>query len=268
MDPSSFLFIFLVTTGVSLLGLAGGLLILWRERAARRLAHYLMSFAAGSMLAAAFLDLIPEALELTATDSGKPTNILWYVLVGILVFFAIEKLLVWHHHTHEHDEETDGHHPSHFPQRIALRPLIILGDGLHNFLDGVIVAVTFLIDPALGWITSAAVIAHELPQEIGDFSILLNAGMKRSRVLLWNVVGALFGAIGAVIGYFAHGSFEHIEAPLVAFAAGNFIYIALADLFPSIQHERRFVSSLAHIALVIGGLVMLWSVGTLFPHTA
>ncbi|MFA6511634.1 MAG: ZIP family metal transporter [Patescibacteria group bacterium] len=263
MDTSSLPFILLITTGVGLIGLVGGVLLFWRQHLVKRWSYYFMSFAAGGLLGAAFLDLLPEALE-----GGETSHILSYTLLGVLVFFVIEKLLVWHHHSHPHDDEEaeDPQHASHLPHNKSLRPLIIFGDGLHNFLDGVIIAVAFLIDAHLGWVTALAVLAHEIPQEVGDFSILLSSGMARARVLFWNMVGALMATAGAIVGFYAHDSFSEIELPLLGFAAGNFIYIALADLFPTIQHERKFLGSMLHIALILFGLGLLYWVGGLFPH--
>ncbi|MBI3963728.1 MAG: ZIP family metal transporter [Candidatus Kerfeldbacteria bacterium] len=267
----SILFILLVTTAVSLIGLSGGLFLLWKSEATKRWAPFLLSFAAGSILGAAFLDLLPEAIEHAAISTGT-----FGALVGIITFFTIEKLLVWHHHAHRHTGDgpvQSSLSPSGPVQpgspvaaSRSTRPLVIFGDALHNFLDGVIIAVTFLVDLRLGFITSLAVIAHEIPQEIGDFGILLSSGMRRRRIIGWNVVGALAATVGAGIGIAAHDAFETLEAPLLAFAAGNFIYIALADLVPTIQHERRLGQSLTHLILLVAGIVVIWQVGIAFPH--
>lgn len=262
METSSLAFILSVTTAAGILGLIGGLLLFWKENMTKRLTYFFISFAAGGLLGASFFDLLPEALE-----EGRDTErILWYVLLGMLVFFTIEKLLVWHHHSHTHDVDSDPDHASHLPQRKELRPLIILGDGLHNFLDGIIIAVAFSIDAGLGWITVIAVLVHEIPQEVGDFSVLLATGMHRRRVLFWNVAGALLSTVGAFVGFYALEAFAHIELPLLGFAAGNFIYIALADLFPTIQHERKLTSSALHILLIVIGLGLVWWLSGIFPH--
>lgn len=268
---ASLLFIVVMTTAVSLLGLTGGFLLLWRADATRRWAPFLLSFAAGSILGAAFLDLLPEAV-----DHGTVKTASLGMLVGIVVFFTIEKLLVWHHHAHRHPGVESP--PSAAPSMGAMqpaspvavshstRPLVIFGDALHNFLDGVIIAVTFLVDIRLGFITSLAVVAHEIPQEIGDFSILLSSGMRRRRILGWNIASALAATAGAIVGVAAHETFQSLETMLLAFAAGNFVYIALADLVPTIQHERRFGQSVAHLILLVAGIIVIWQVGIRFPE--
>ncbi|MBI3115322.1 MAG: ZIP family metal transporter [Candidatus Kerfeldbacteria bacterium] len=256
----------LLTLGSSLLGLMGGFLLLWRANAVRRAAAWILAFAAGSILGASLLGLLPEAFEHGAETGLKLTTLLAWALTGVLVFFAVEKLLVWHHHAHVHDVETDPTHPSHLPTSPTVRPLIIIGDALHNFLDGAVIAIAYVVDPPLAIVAALAVLAHELPQEIGDFGILIASGMTRGRVILWNVLGALVSPLGAVVGLLAADRFEAIEPPLLAFAAGNFIYIALADLFPSIQHERRLGRSVGQLLLLIVGILVIWQVGVLLPH--
>lgn len=256
----------LLTLGSSLLGLVGGFVLLWRADAIRRAAAWILAFAAGSILGASFLGLLPEAFEHGIEVGLEPRLLLAWVLIGVLVFFAVEKLLVWHHHAHVHDVDADATHPSHLPTSPTVRPLIIIGDALHNFLDGAVIAVAYVIDPALAVVTALAILAHELPQEIGDFGILIASGMARRRIILWNVLGALVSPLGAIVGLLAADRFGAIEPPLLAFAAGNFIYIALADLFPSIQHERRLGRSAGQLALLILGLLVIWQVGVLLPH--
>lgn len=256
----------LLTLGSSLLGLVGGFILLWRSDAVRRASAWILAFAAGSILGASFLGLLPEAFEHGVEAGVQPQALLVWVLVGVLVFLAVEKLLIWHHHAHVHDVEADATHPSHLPTAPTVRPLIIIGDALHNFLDGAVIAIAYVIDPALAMMAALAILAHELPQEIGDFGILIASGMARRRVILWNVLGALVSPLGAVVGLLAADRFGAIEAPLLAFAAGNFMYIALADLFPSIQHERRPGRSLGQLAVLVLGILVIWQVGALLPH--
>ncbi|MDD5342360.1 MAG: ZIP family metal transporter [Patescibacteria group bacterium] len=146
------------------------------------------------------------------------------------------------------------------------RPLIIVGDALHNLLDGAIIAIAFMTDTTLGLITSAAVIAHEIPQEIGDFSILISSGMAKARVLIWNIAGALIAVLGALIVIIARETFENVEVPILGFVIGNFIYIALADLLPTIQHERKLTNTLNQIFLIFAGIGVIWLLGTILPH--
>lgn len=258
--PGSLTPILVLTLATSLFGLVGGFVLLWREATARRWSAFLVSFAAGSLLGASFFNLLPEALA-----TGGTTVILGYSLLGILAFFLVEKFLVWHHHSHVHDIQADVSHPSHLPSPTAVRPLIVIGDALHNFLDGAVIAIAFLIEPRLGLITALAVVAHELPQEIGDFGILLHAGMARGRVLFWNLLGALVSPLGALVGFLAAEQFGSVESPLLAFAAGTFVYIALADLFPTIQHESRLSRSAVQLGLILLGLILVWRLGQWLP---
>ncbi len=260
MTTPSLATILFATLLISVLGLAGGIILLWREHAVKRLAPSLISFAAGSILGAALLELLPEALA--AENLSVETTAL-LILLGIVVFFFLEKLLLIHHHSHEND--ADGETPEGRHLRTA-RPLVIFGDAVHNFLDGAIIAVAFLTDWKLGIVTGIAVVAHELPQEIGDFSILIHSGMDRGRVLFWNVLGALVGPLGALVGYGAFEEFERAEPIVIAFVVGNFIYLALADLVPTIKHESRRLQSVAQLVLLIIGIALVWWVGIVLPE--
>ena len=251
-----------VTALVSVLGLFGGILLLWNENLARRGSRYLISFAAGSLLGATFLDLLPEALDLT---NQAVFAVGWGILSGILVFFILEKLLVWHHHAHRHALEHETAEPE-AASLVSARPLIILGDALHNLLDGAVIAIAFLTAPSLGVITALAVVAHELPQEIGDFSILLHSGLARRAVFLWNLVGGLVSLLGVGLVFIADRQFHSFQGPLLGFIIGNFIYIALADLVPTVHRERDLKRSLAQIALLVVGILLIWGVGTLLPE--
>lgn len=260
-NTPSYVFIIVATLIISLLGLIGGLLVLWREQKIRRFTKYLMSFAAGSILAAALLELLPEALE----GEAAPHTIGLWILIGVLIFFVLEKLLILHHHTHEEVAETEMHGaPSHGLS--AIRPLIIIGDALHNFLDGIVIAIAFLTDTRIGIITALAVIAHEIPQEIGDFGILLHSGMQRGRVLLWNVLGALVSPLGAIAALAARDLYEKVAPAALALVVGNFVYLALADLIPAIKHERKIRNTIAQIVLVVVGIIIVWALGVSLPE--
>lgn len=205
-----------------LLSLAGGVLLLSRKNLAQKLAAYATPFAAGALLAAVFMDLLVEGVEAAAADT-----VMLAALTGILVFFMAERFLRWFHHHHEHkDKKTD---PS--------ANLIIIGDTLHNAMDGVVIAAAFLVSVPTGIVTTLAVAAHEIPQEIGDFGLLLSKGMQRGKVLLVNVISALATTIMAVIT-FALGSDDRLPVGvLLGLSAGFLLYIALSDVIPTI-HER------------------------------
>jgi zinc and cadmium transporter len=220
--------------------LIGGVLLLSRKNTAMTLARYATPFAAGALLAAAFFDLLPEAVELTAEGAAFR-----WILGGMLAFFFLEHFLHWFHHHHEHGEK----------EKQAASSLIIIGDSLHNFLDGIAIGAAFLINAPIGIVTTLAVAAHEIPQEIGDFGLLLKAGYSRKNVLLINIASAFMTVIGA-LGIFTFG--RNADLPLgelLAITAGMFIYIAGSDLIPTIHDEAKGKRMyLASVLLLLGVL--------------
>ena len=228
----------------SIASLIGGVVLLSREKFAIRISQYLTAFAAGTLLGTAFFDLLPEALE-----EAKQINIFFWQLAGILFFFLLEQGVHWfHHHQHEHDEELT---------KSAL-PLIILGDSVHNFIDGIVIAATFMVSVPLGIITSLAVAAHEIPQEIGDFGIMLHAGVTRKRVLLINIMSACTALVGALLTYYLADVVKGIIAIFLSITAGFFIYIASSDLIPAIQSEQKREIALVKTLLLLGGVAIIW----------
>lgn len=209
-----------------------------------RWAPRLVSFSVGVLLGAAFLHLIPEAThELDAQQVGAT------VLAGLFLFFALEKSALWRHdHVHGHHGGPGHAHAS------PMGLMIVLGDGLHNFVDGVLIAAAFLADPALGWTTALAVIAHEIPQEVGDFMVLLDAGYSRARALLLNVLSSLGSVLGGLLGWSALQGVSGVIPYALALAAASFIYIAVADLVPSLQRQRRPLDFALQFALLTGGV--------------
>lgn len=201
--------------------LIGGLTLIRSKKSAGSLAKYATPFAAGVLLATAFSDLLPEALH----EHGDNEFILKMALLGVLIFFMLERFLRWFHHHHEHGKEK------------AKNSLVITGDTLHNALDGVAIGASFLINVPTGIVTTLAVAAHEIPQEIGDFGLLLRNGMEKSRVILVNVLSALSTTVVAVAVY-AFGDSDGLPvSALLAITAGFFIYVASSDIIPEI-HER------------------------------
>ncbi|MEK6909525.1 MAG: ZIP family metal transporter, partial [Candidatus Aenigmatarchaeota archaeon] len=223
-----------VVFAISIAALIGGVLLLYKKRWAQFLSKYLISFAIGSLLGVAFLDLLPEAIRLQSAG-----NVLVYSLVGMLVFYLGEKTLLWyHHHSLEHIIGNKKPHP----EEEKVHPvgyLIAFGDAFHNFLDGVIIAASFLVDVKLGFVTSLAVLFHELPQEIGDFAIMLHAKFSRMKVFVYSLLAQLTAVLGALIGLFYLPTFGNLEAGMIAFAAGGFIYIASTDLLPETHREKN-----------------------------
>ncbi|HEX5797292.1 MAG TPA: ZIP family metal transporter [Candidatus Saccharimonadales bacterium] len=223
--------------------LIGGVFLLSRKTSAELLAKYATPFAAGALLAAVFLDLLKEGLEKSPAET-----VLIASLIGILAFFTAERFLRWFHHHHEHEDKKHDPHTS----------LIIAGDTLHNALDGVAIASAFLISIPTGIVTTFAVAAHEIPQEIGDFGLLLAKGVSRAKVLLVNIISALATLLAAVIT-FALGSEEKLPVGvLLGLSAGFLLYIAMSDIIPTI-HEKTSKKPLFNIQpllLLIGVVVV------------
>lgn len=226
----------------SVFGLIGGIVLLWKEKWAKKVALYLVSFAAGGLLGAAFLHLLPEAIA----EGGA--NMLFYVLIGLLAMFLVEKFLLWYHC---HDGECRIH---------AFSYMILFGDAVHNLIDGILIGVSFLISVPLGIITALAVMFHEIPQEIGDFGVMLHGGMTRKKVLVYNFFIALPTPFAALLTYIFSSSLEKAIIPLIAFAAGNFIYIAASDLIPEIHKETKRSKSIVQILLLFIGILVIWGV--------
>jgi zinc and cadmium transporter len=220
----------------------------------------LVSFAIGALLGAAFLEILPHAFEST-TDSR---TISATVLIGILAFFLLEKLVLWRHY-HIGDDESRNHTHSagdeHDHGRSGL--LILVGDSFHNFVDGVLVAAAFMQDASLGIVTAAAVIAHEIPQEIGDFVILLHSGYSRARALALNLLSSLAMIIGGLAGYFALSQIQEWSNVLIAIAAASMIYVAVADLIPGLHKRTELRATAQKMTLIAAGVLMIWLVGAL-----
>ena len=220
---------------------------------ARRWIPYLVAFAVGVLLGAAFLDLLPEAAE------SLPLNqVLATALAGIFVFFMLEKLTLWHH-AHPAPERNDSW------QRIRpAGPMILIGGGLHNFTDGVLLAAAFLTDVHLGLLTTAAVVAHEIPREMGDFAVLLDSGFSWQRALFWNVAFSVAAIVGGLLGYFALSAAQPAIPYVVALAAASFIYIAIADLVPGLHQHTAVRSAVAQsLAIACGSACMALAVAYL-----
>jgi len=198
-----------------------------------RLVHHLVSLSTGVLLATALLHILPEAFR-----AGPPPEALFTtLLVGLIAFFLLEKAELYRHsHHHEGDEH---HHHHGFDRQQAGRGGIgvIVGDSIHNFCDGLIIAAAFLADTRLGVVTALAVIAHEIPQEVGDYIVLLNAGFSRTKALLVNALCGLAAVAGGVVGYFVVGPWQSLFPYLLVLASSSFVYVAVADLIPQLQHR-------------------------------
>lgn len=232
----------------SFVSLIGGFLLLWNRKITERLTPFLVAFAAGSMLAVSFFDLLPEALEMAERINIEISTILVITLSGIVSFFLIERFILWSHH--HHGKIDDEIHPT--------VPLLVIGDSIHNFLDGVTIAATFLVSIPLGIVTSLAVGAHEIPQEIGDFATLLHQGVRRRSVVIINVVSALISFLGVLFGFFLLQAINNLTPLLLGFAAGNFLYIASSDLIPEIHRAYKREKAIKQTFFFLLGIVVVW----------
>lgn len=234
----------------SLISLLGGVILLLNKRLTYSISHYLSSFAAGTLLGAAFFDLLPEAIE-EGSHVGMPLiTVFSWTLAGILFFFLVERFLHWfHHHGYEEHE-------------ILGKPtvlLVVVGDTIHNFIDGVAIAASFMVSIPLGIITTFAVGAHEIPQEVGDFGIMLKKGLSRRRILLVNIGSALASFIGALLAFYFAEQVEGLTAIFLSLSAGFFLYIALSDLVPEIHHENKKGLALWETITLLSGVVIMFA---------
>lgn len=246
-------YVLLFTFIGSLGALIGGVVLLSREKFALKISHFLASFAAGILLGTAFFDLLPEAVH---EGEKAGIDIFPWALFGIVLFFLLERFIHWFHHHEAFHKETN--------ESQSTLPLIIFGDTMHNFIDGAVIAATFMVSVPLGISTSLSVFAHEVPQEIGDFGLMLHKGLKPKKIILVNILSASAAFLGAIITYLLGNILGAYIPMLLAVTAGFFIYIATSDLIPEIHHEKRkgfaFIESLL---LIVGVVVMAVSVSLL-----
>ncbi len=198
----------------------------------------LVSFAIGALLGAAFLEVIPHAFE-----NGDPHTVAMSILGGILVFFLLEKLLLWRH-SHDHDEQSHTHDHG------RSGTLIVVGDTIHNFLDGILIAAAFLQSTQLGIITALAIVAHEIPQEVGDFLILLNSGYSKTKAFVLNMLSSCATLVGGVLGYYALQVVADWTPVLLGIVAASMIYVAVADLIPGLHRRPELRATLSQTLLI------------------
>lgn len=235
---------------VSVLSLAGVVALSLRERLLDRVLFFLVSFSAGAILGTAYFNLLPEALELVEASIVFP-----YLALGFVSFFFLERSIYWYHgHGHPHDKAAGS------VKRYVY--LNLIGDGIHNLIDGMVITTTFLLSVPLGVAATIAVIFHELPQEIGDFGILIFGGFSRRRALFFNFLSALT-AFGGLILAFVLIEIEGFTGLLVSLSAGGFIYLGASELLPEIKKEKVFNRSFLQYVTFVLGLLMIWSLDLL-----
>lgn len=231
---------------VSLISLVGVLSILLGGRRLDRLLPLLISLAVGALLGDALVHLLPKAFQ----DSASPSLTSLYVLLGILLFLLLERYLHWHHE--HHAQPGSPVHPVAY--------INLVSEGAHNFLDGVIIGASYLVSAPIGLATTLAVLLHELPQELGDFGILVHAGLTPRRALLLNLLAALLAVVGALISLLLGPAVTDYAQFMLPFIAGGFIYIAGADLIPELHHEHGLPGSLAQLAMILTGVGLMYLV--------
>lgn len=238
----------LATLG-SLAGLLGGVLLISQHQLRKTISLHAIPFAAGVMLAVSLLDILPEAIE-----HGEVEGVLKIVLVVFIVAFFLEQFFLHLHHHEEHERTI----------RSSI-PLIIFGDTVHNFIDGLAIAAAYLVEPSLGVLVALATFAHEIPHEMGDFGLMLKAGFSKTKVILVNLVSAAATYFGVATVLVLQTTFEDKLSVLLAVAGGLFLYIASSDLLPEVQEEHKD-SPWHQAGLFLAGVLVMWALIQVFPH--
>ncbi|OGK21308.1 hypothetical protein A3C23_02255 [Candidatus Roizmanbacteria bacterium RIFCSPHIGHO2_02_FULL_37_13b] len=245
---STFFLIILASVVTSLISFVG--IVIINEKIKDKLEYFLISFAAGVLLSTAFLDLLPEAQE-----SAGESSIFLYALLGIVIFFFLERIIVLLHH---HDDDKPVIDPS--------VTLVLIGDSIHNFFDGLAIAAAFLINPSLGLTTTLAIIAHEIPHEIADYSIFIHGGLKNTKALFYNFLSALTAVIGGILGFYFLSIFEKFSFITISMTAGIFIYIACTDLIPEVHRDYKEHKKWTQTISFLSGIIIIYLLQTLIKH--
>ena len=230
-----------------------------------KLVRHLVSLSAGVLLSTALLEVLPEAFE-----SKADTHRLFMTLLGGLMFFFLLEKAELYRHSHHHEGDDPHHHHAHgFDAEQAGRGgwSVVVGDSIHNFCDGIIIAAAFLADTHLGVMTALAIIAHEIPQEVGDYIVLLNAGFRRGKALFFNGLSGFAAVAGGVLGYYVVGPWEALFPYLLVAASSSFIYVSVADLIPQLQRRLPMRETLSQLAWLAGGIALVvFVVGSAHGH--
>ena len=219
----------------------------------------LISYAVGALLGAVFLEILPHAFAIAGSFERMAATI----LAGILLFFVLEKLVLWRHCHEARCEAHEAQSAQHDQGRSGM--MIMIGDTFHNFVDGILIAAAFLADVQLGLVTAIAIIAHEVPQEVGDFLVLLHSGYSKRDALALNVLSSLAMMVGGVLAYFTLHTVQHWIPSLLALAAASMLYVAVADLIPGLHRRPEIHATIQQAALIATGVATIWGVGA-FLH--
>lgn len=225
------------------MSLIGVFLLSINEAFLKKALLYFVSFAVGALFANVFFHLLPEVVE----EASDLHSALGLVLVGIVISFVIEKFIHWHHCHHLGCKHAK-----------PIGPMMIIGDGVHNILDGVLIAAAYLADIQLGIATTLAIVLHEIPQEIGDFAVLLHGGFSRAKALLWNFVSALTAFAGGIGVVYIYDFAQNLPQVLLPIVAGNFLYIAGSDLIPELHKESKMQKAILQLIAMLAGIALMW----------
>lgn len=240
--PTSLFYGLISTLVISLIGQIGFFVFILKDNLLKKILIFFVSFSAGSLIGGAFFHLLPEVIE----KSDKVLSVFAWVIAGFCLFFIMEKFLRWHHC---HDKECE--------EKKHLGQINMVGDGIHNFLDGVIVMAAFVVSPALGLATTISIISHEIPQELGDFGVLLYSGYNKTKAIIYNFLLSAVAILGALIGYFISSEVGGFTNVIIPIAAGGFIYIAASDFVPEIHKEVNIKSSILNFIVFVLALVFM-----------
>ncbi len=238
--------ILISTVLISFIAFVGALCLFLKEKLLNKILLFLVSFSAGALLGGAFLHLLPEAISKVGAEENSLLKIFLYLLFGFCIFFILEQFIRWHHH-----------HAMKHPKIMPFSYLILVSDAIHNFIDGLVIAASFVIALPVGVVTALAVALHEIPQEIGDYGILVYGGFKRVKALFLNFLSAITVILGGVAGFLLAEKIGKSIVFLLPFAAGNFIYIASSDLIPEIKHKENFQRSILHFFVFLFGILLM-----------
>ncbi len=247
---------------VSLISFVGVITLSLKRKFLEKILSGLVAFAAGTLIGVAFFDLVPEAL-------GAGSSASLYLVSGVLLFFIVERFVGWHHAHHDHDINPSEHHKDKDHDKYHHKPFIytnLMADGVHNFLDGTVIAAAFITNIPLGIVTSIAVALHEIPQEIGDFAILVHGGLSIRKALIFNFISAITALAGGLIAfYLSSSSIGNLNPLLLGIGGGGLLYLALTDLLPEINKENDIKRSLIQFVFLFSGILIVYSLALLLP---
>ncbi len=237
---------------ISLTAFVGALTLFFKKQLIDKILLIFVSFSAGALMGGAFLHLLPKAILKVGFNSSAILDLFLFFLLGFCVFFVLEQFIRWHH----------CHSTNHKIKPVSY--LILIGDAIHNFIDGLVIAASFAISFSTGVTTTLAIALHEIPQEIGDFGLLIYGGFDRKKALLFNFASALTVVLGGIVGYGLYALMDTSIVFLLPFAAGNFVYIASSDLIPEIKHKDNTKESVIHFIAFVFGISLMFGVKFLF----